>query len=406
MNCPPHDQNHDAAFRVFLTSKALLYGVVCVILFSACAAALCTAAAADEDGNRELRCSGCGTIITGTYISSGGRIYCSKACWKQSRPVCTVCGKKIYKGGFTYKGKYVCSRTCMDRLRPTCAVCGKPVKGETGVKSNGKYYCSMECFRKSLPRCLLCGKRITHQYKVNGRIYCKECFDTPKCLQCGCPAGTSVLPDGRPFCPQCKNRGIIKREKALAVFREVRNLLRKECGVSTAPDIEFHLVNKPGLEKVSGRKEIGEDGLYRRITVEESENINFFGISIAEGLNRKQKIVRQIYVLTWLDRPHFRQVCAHELMHDWTETHFPDLEDIEIIEGISEYAAYICNRYYGCDELNSAKLNNKDPVYGAGFRLVLKADRGKGIEDIGAWISEGTYKKDLKRLKKKLKKSK
>jgi len=357
---------------------------------------------ASEDEEKELRCSVCGKVIKGEYFTSGGKVYCSKKCWKKSRPRCAVCGKKIYTGGYyRYKGKHVCSQKCLDKLRPKCAVCGKTVKEDTGIKSNGKYYCSEKCFKKGLPACFVCGARITHMYKVKGHVYCKKCFNTPKCLQCGCPTGGELLPDGRPFCRECKKMGIIKRETALGIFREVKKLLKDEFSIETDPDIEFHFVNKPVLEKVSKKKEIREDGLYRKLTVETATDIGIFGVKIAEGFNKKQTTLRQVYVLTWLDKPHLRQVCAHELMHDWTETHFHDIDEIEVIEGISEYAAYLCNRYYGYSDLNTLKMKNKDPVYGAGFRLVLSADKGKGIQDITQWLKSGEYLKDLKKLKKK-----
>lgn len=372
-----------------------------LVLVSAAFTAACIIIASENE-EKEVRCSVCGKVITGEYFTSGGKVYCSKKCWEKSRPRCAVCGKRITKGGYyKYKGKYVCSDECLNKIRPRCAVCGKPVKENTGIKSNGKHYCSEECFRKSLPTCFICGSRITHMYKVKGHVYCKKCYNTSKCLQCGCPTGGETLPDGRPFCRECKKEGIIKRDTALRIFREIKDLLRTEFGIETDPDIEFHFVNKPALEKVSRKKEIREDGLYRRLTVETSADIDMFGVKIAEGFNKKRTTLRQVYVLTWLNKSHLRQVCAHELMHDWTETHFPDIEEIEVIEGISEYAAYICNRYYGYSDLNVLKMKNEDPVYGAGFRLVLSADKGKGIKDIEEWLKSGEYLKNMKKLKKK-----
>jgi len=348
---------------------------------------------------KELRCSVCGKVITGEYYSSGGKVFCSKECWLKTRPRCAVCGRRILKGGFIYHGKIVCSRECLDALLPKCAICGKPVRGGTGIKSGGKYYCSEECFKKSLPRCCICGKPLTRLFRVHGKIYCEECYNTPKCLQCGCPTGGEKLPDGRPFCAACKKKGITDPERAFAIFREVRRLMETRFGVKTHPAIEFYFVDLPRLLEVSGKDDVREDGLYRCFTVETREDVVVFGVTIKKDVRTTRRTRRQIYVLTWLDEPHLRQVCAHELMHDWTHEHFPDIKDDEVIEGLSEYMAYLCNRCYGYTALNALKMKNADPVYGGGFRLVLQADKGGGIADIRKWLSSGAYRLDLERMR-------
>lgn len=345
--------------------------------------------------DEELRCSICRKTVQGEYFKSGKKIFCSERCVLASKSACTVCGKRTLKGGFRLKGKFVCSEKCLNALRPKCTICGKPVKGGKGMKSEGKFYCSDRCFKKALPVCLLCGKRIMQSFRIKNRIYCVTCSSMQRCIQCGLPADGEVLPDRRPMCRQCKKEGIVVSDIALERYLRIRKLLKEKFNIETDDDITFHLVDMKEFRKVNESDDVNESGLYKRAETVESTTYTFFGINIAKEVNRRTVVKKDIYILNWLNRQHFQMIAAHELMHDWTQENFPQIEDLRIIEGLSEYMAYLVCKHFGYKELMEKIENNQALVYSEGFRLVKSADKGRGLTDIIKWLGSGEYKKAL-----------
>lgn len=350
---------------------------------------------ADED----LNCAKCGKTISGTYYRVGDMVYCGKECVRATRPDCAVCGEKILKGGFKYKGKHICSEKCLNRLRPKCAICRKPVVGGKGVKSDGVFYCSETCFTQSLPECRMCSKRVKDYIRVKGRNYCKKCYATAKCLQCSLPAGKERLPDRRPFCVDCKRKGIVLPGKAKELFTGIKDLLQEEFGITTDNAIEFRLVDWNELKKVHKESSMKENGLYRKIKTVTQKKMTLFGVDVVDVGEEKVKVEKTIYILSWLDKRHMQIVMAHELMHDWTQRVFPDLEEEMVVEGISEYAAWRTAMYNGYDDLARETAKNTDEIYGDGFRLVRAAAEKEGLTDLFSWVRTGDYKEDVRKAK-------
>ncbi|MFC1582487.1 hypothetical protein ACFL4W_02995 [Planctomycetota bacterium] len=348
----------------------------------------------------ELRCTQCRKLIGGKYMEVNGKAFCSNKCLLETRAPCTACGRKVMKGGFFFNKKFVCSEKCLNKLRPKCSQCGTPVKGgEGGLKAEGKYFCGKACFTKTLTPCHLCGARNTNAFKINGRIYCDICSNKTKCLLCGSPCGDSVVPDGRPICLECKRVGIIRFSKGKQLLLEVQKVMTERLGAPTDSKILFHLVDVEKFREANGKEITTENGLYNRETIITSTTVTVLGVDVAEDINSHADTRKDIYILSWLDEVAFRMIAAHELMHDWTSTRFPDIEDGIIIEGLSEYMGWLVCRHYRYQLQMDKIRDNDDPVYGDGFRLVKAQDKGGGLKDIIEWLASGKWKRDLAKLK-------
>ncbi|MFH1707931.1 MAG: hypothetical protein ABIF71_08430 [Planctomycetota bacterium] len=366
----------------------------CVVILAAALIGAAVPAAGQTQAGPGI-CSQCGKTLSGTYYKTADKAYCGAACALAARPACAACGGKNLTGGFTWEGRYVCSQACLDRLRPKCAVCGKPVAGGTGVKSEGLFYCSTACWEQTLPECSICGVSTDRIFTIHGRSFCEKCQASSKCAQCSAPAGNGLLPDGRPFCEPCRAAGVTDPARAETIFRDVQRTLHDEFGVVTDPVILFHLVDLPDFRAAGGGDDIAEHGLYKATVVTTTDTVTLMGVEVSRTDNAAQVTGKNIYILSWLDEPHFRCVAAHELMHDWTRTCFGDLPEDMVVEGISEYGAWLINARDGRTELNQTLEANTDLVYGDGFRLVRAQDKGGRLADIIPWVRSGAWQKDV-----------
>ena len=66
------------------------------------------------------------------------------------------------------------------------------------------------------------------------------------------------------------------------------------------------------------------------------------------------------------------EVLAHEAGHDLWQSHFNCLDNQFYAEGFAQYMSFEYNNWCGRPERNIALLMNNDPIYGDGFRAVLK----------------------------------
>jgi hypothetical protein len=203
----------------------------------------------------------------------------------------------------------------------------------------------------------------------NGDIFfCEKCLSLPRCFCCGLPAKCQRLEDGRMICDKCLKDAVSDYCDAISLFEEVRALMRDKLMLSTTHKISYKLVDQEELEKISPQEQHGRElGLFR--CVEEIETI-----TTTRGTKKttKQNITRnyEIFLISHMNKRKFLEVAAHELGHDWMQEYYPRINDLAIKEGWAQYVAWRVNTIYKQKGLNTLLENNKDPIYGDGFRMI------------------------------------
>ena len=271
------------------------------------------------------------------YLQSKDRVFCSRQCYIQTLPECTICGKRSFTGGIY----------AMDHSFFACTECMK------------------------LPRCFSC------------------LFPTPD---------GKALSAGRVICPKCARTSISDPAQAQALFREVRSTLHFSLGLGTRHPIHFSLADPIALHRLSGSRSshMNEQGLFRyNVDVERVVTRDYLGRKTGETLSKKNETI-QIYVLDHLPKIRMEHVMVHELAHDWMAAYYPGIREDWIKEGFAEYMAWRYNQYKNRNELTRRIENNPDPVYGEGFRRIRNLARKRGFDGLKQFL-EFKSKRNLKK---------
>lgn len=275
-----------------------------------------------------LVCNTCKKVIRQDkeYILSQNKCYCSKNCYIQSLPECTVCGKRSFTGGI---------------------------------------------------------------YAMDHSFFaCTECMKKPCCFACQIPTDGQKLPDGRVICPACARSAVSDSVRAQGVFNEVRDEMRFSLGIGTTHPILFSLASPGMLHQLSGARSnfIYEQGLFKyEADVERVSNRDYLGRKTGETLYKKGESFR-IYVLDHLPKIQMQYVIAHELAHDWMTVHYPGIQDIAAKEGFAEYIAWRYNSFHKRAALNRRIEANADSVYGEGFRRIRRIAERDGFEGLKRYL--------------------
>lgn len=338
-----------------------------------------------------FECSVCKQQIkeNASYLkSASGEIFCSKKCSEAKLPNCDLCGQKS-KNYISVGAKNYCSKECAANAGPHCSVCNKALFGIKFLKGENALYCSEECFLTTTPKCILCNKKSMDMCKITGKDYCGKCAKLPTCDGCSLPSNGSKHSDGREICKSCELVGVKNEEKANEIYLNVKGILASKFKIETTDELPLTLIDKDELLNIKGSASPTERGFYRQ-----KESQNFKKLIDDKGKEiSKEKVSttiddRHIFILSFLPVNHFRNVVAHELTHNWHMNQYPQLDNKLIEEGLAEYVAYLLNVDEKDADLIQRKTDNKDPVYGDGFRFVKAWDKGKGIDDIKAKLKE------------------
>lgn len=338
-----------------------------------------------------FECSVCKQQIkeNANYLkSASGEIFCGKKCSESKLPNCDLCGQKSKKY-VTVGAKAFCSAECAANAGPHCSVCNKALFGIKFLKGEKALFCSEVCYLTTTPKCVLCNQKSMDMCKIIGKDYCGKCAQFSACDGCGLPSNGSKHLDGREICKSCQLDGVQNNEKAKEIYLNVKSILTTKFKMETTEDLPLTLIDKDELLKIKGSASPTERGFYRQ-----KESQNFKKLLDDKGKEiSKEKVSttiddRHIFILSFLPVNHFRNVVAHELTHNWHMNHYPQLDNKVIEEGLAEYVAYLLNVDEKDTDLMQRKIDNKDPIYGDGFRLVKEWDKGRGIEDIKVKLKE------------------
>lgn len=300
-----------------------------------------------------LECNVCKKEITGRYCAVNGKTFCSEKCYESTLPACSHCGKRCRQRYRTPDGKIFCSQECLRPHLPVCSVCKTPLKFIVTVKNS----------------------------QGEQKIFCKKCSTAKTCYYCALPAGDNKLSDGRHICRQCRSQAVTDHREIRKLFRQVREELVREHGFDKKHRIELLIVDHPAIIRAAeGMIDDGNNdrrlGLMR---YQEKKEKRLY----SDGKTKERLIGTdcRIYVLHTMPRDVLCQTFAHELTHDHLRHNVGTVKDIVAEEGFCELVAYLYNKRHKLEYLNLAKEANPSPVYGDGFRKMLKIyKRSRSLE--------------------------
>ncbi len=290
-----------------------------------------------------MKCEACRKAITGAYIKSGKKFY------HQEHFICAYCRKAIGAGSIVHENKNYHKECFFNNIALKCSLCSKVITGKYAKDFWGNLYHFEHDGR--VPQCNYCTRYISN--KLTG--------------------GYKKYDDGRIVCNICSRTAITGNQPALKNLEHTREILIKYGIKVEKKSHGLSLVNKHGLKKVSEKKIMKEQTGYTYYKMRTVNNkVDFFKLDI--------------YILIGLPEMHFIMTVAHELMHVWQYLNAPLNNNPALCEGSCNYAAYLVIKTFKSKEsdyLIYNMLNNRDKVYGAGFKRVSAFVKKNGIRN---WI--------------------
>jgi hypothetical protein len=296
----------------------------------------------------------------------------------QNCPLCAYCGKPISGAYYSVDGRDYHADCYRDHVAPRCEVCGEPIMGEY-VTYEGKNY-HRSCYERTAAlRCSVCGQIIEGEYYLDpwgNPFHAYHADDIPMCRFCGRlisdnEAGGGVKFDDQYYiCNHCAQDVVTEAADGEKLLTEVRSRLL-EAGIDVGDvEVEFHLVSRDELSKVSGMADVDNYGL----AIEKTTGY-FLGLL-------KEKTYA-IYILAGLPRMYFISTAGHELMHIWLYQHGVDGMDRQMVEGSCDMASVLVLGQYD-HELIPLIIKqieqNPNPLYGEGCRRIQRIVENRGVE--------------------------
>lgn len=201
--------------------------------------------------------------------------------------------------------------------------------------------------------------------------FCNSC---DRILSKHSSAGAYRYSDGRLICGFCKKTSITDGVAANRSRRKVQDQLET---------VGFHHIPR-GLKVVLS---------HAHVLSAHSQKSHTAGLTLTHFHFDKHKrtgISHEIGILSGLPKVEFEAVLAHEMLHVWQHEHGVKFSPM-YREGLCELGGYLI---YSEDDSDLSRhfiqkmMNNKDPVYGNGFRLMHKK--------LEQWGWEGLIREILK----------
>jgi ribosomal protein L24E len=273
---------------------------------------------------------------------------------------CSFCKKQIPEGlYYKVEGKIYCPECYKTHIQVICDYCGKPIEGEYHIDYWGNKFHSFH--EKETEKCEFCNRLISEKITGGGKKYA----------------------DGTNICNICFSNSIQDDDRARIIMREVSDELRwLGIDIENSDEISLRLVDKNELMVVAKNTKI--------IPHQKGISVHNYTISSQNEISDESF---SIYILKGLPELHFVKVIAHELMHVWQYKNAPLNNDIVLSEGSCNYAAYLLLKAWQkkIKYINSPEQKkeiqylltyletNDDPVYGKGFQEVKKIVARMGV---------------------------
>lgn len=324
-------------------------------------------------------CKGCRRPIEGSYVERSG--FWHGACaTKQFAPQCKGCGQPI-EGEVITAFKQNWHSHCF-----RCASCHAPIKERTFHTKDGKAF-HKRCYEdKVLPRCAICEKPMQkHLIDTWGNRFCPShrkkipsCFSCQRIISDNITNGGIQYRDGRTLCNLCSPNVVddqSKGEQLLDKARVIMESLGFQFGDNKIP---FRLVSQSELNKYAKRG---------------SRQRPVMGMARSSLTTQGKQIVdrefNEVIILQGLPEEHFLVVAVHELCHAWLFfSHFTNLPT-KVEEGLCTLAEYL---YLRTLDTHMARFRikgineNKDPIYGDGYRAARKALSKRSLSDLLRYV--------------------
>ncbi|OQA16426.1 MAG: LIM domain protein [bacterium ADurb.Bin363] len=287
--------------------------------------------------------------------------------------VCNRCGSVITDTYWTFKGNIYCNN-CYPQVVPKCDICGQSLYGQYRIVKD-KNYCE-NCYQASVPRCRLCNEILEGEYltSLDGKsVYCKRCYEIyPSCCNCSVPIGLTgmTLIDGRRICSECYSIAIFELKPLEDILEEVKIETKKLLGSDVMFPLQIKLIDKMKLDELKKKK-----------------NIEYVPLDGVTALHYYTKLnntitVSEIYILSGLIPVRAIGTLAHEYTHAWQAENCPDNQDISIREGFAEWISYKVLKVKGYNRMAENMLKTSDPVYGEGLKKMLQIEKEEGLKGV------------------------
>lgn len=393
-----------------ITSATPLLIFVSLFMFIAFAWFFTFRATHARSSNGTLICDICNKKITGKYYETEAGTF-HKACFDKS-PKCGYCGQPVIKGqgiksrGKIYhygclknlkrcalcneliSGRYITSgdrafhKECFDKL-PKCMYCNGPVLDNEKVIIAGQA-CHKEC-AKNVLICDVCGEMIKGVYLIDayGRKCCSKHSEKNRCFVCNYTGPVIDLGDSRHICKMCLRSAVVKKAKALKIFKKVKKIVAQNYGIKVKHDINIKIGNINELKEEWGDK--WQNGLKGQF----SRDHEFRTYSSGKVETIKDDFT--ITLLSHLPADALEGILAHEYFHAWQAENFLENATLELKEGSAETIAYIFNKDQGHNMWASLQLKNTVTLYKNNLKLGLNLyDELGNMEDFLATLKNMT----------------
>jgi len=282
------------------------------------------------------RCEACGKPLQGAFVPEAGLPY-HPACHAEAFGMrCSLCHGLISGKFFEHEGKPVCEKDFLARFAPRCFLCDAVLRGTFKVNASGQRACARHDHG---PCCPSCGRWL-------GR---KEKFLAP------------LAAFGSALCGQCQGRAIGQEEVRKYGNGFGAQALRETGLVLQAmPAVPLRLATAAQVSRLKGARDEQVDGVTR---------------TSVETVNGREssRSVQEIVVVGGLVQEHFEGILAHEFGHVWLFNERYDQVRGLLAEGFCEMVKFRWLESLEsplAQDLQARMLENPDPVYGDGFRLM------------------------------------
>ena len=350
-------------------------------------------------------CGACGKPISGKYVEAGNKTFhpqcfvCDRCkhvidtpykidhsryfhadCYKEMAGlICAHCRGLLGEKWTVFKGKKYHPDCYKKYVQPRCGECGLTILGEYTEDQDGVYH--VECYKqRKLPRCDVCLQPIEGDYvkdlwgnishtSHNGKPY-KMCSSCSVIVSGRTSKGGFLYSDGRVVCGRCRANAVFHPSSVAHLTHTVIDTLARS-GFGDFPDnVTVTLVDLHSMKSKSGSDKKTTKGFTRT----SKTSVGSFTLYSSH----------EIFILYGLPELEFKGVLAHELIHAWLNARKITLSRKET-EGFCNIGSMLVYRHHDTP-LAAALLDNMqndpDPIYGDGYRSMLKRLEQNGLPDL------------------------
>lgn len=327
-------------------------------------------------------CYKCGKPIDSYYHYEEGNFF-HDSCYADIKNIkCVVCNKFIDAVYVKVAGKTF-HRDCYEQnVLPSCSYCGKPLSGKYIIKDEKKYH--EYCYAGTVAeKCDICSEVLLKNYLTDlygHKFHARHEGEYQKCDNCkrlicsNLTGGGVKYDDGREICNLCYNISYKGYLNTKILLSRVLNDLKKIGFQLDKVEIYVHAVNRKKLKSAAGESySLNMNGYCRTEMPQYLKNDKTY-----------KKMKHSIYILDRIPMLNIEATLVHELMHVWIHEHTSGKQLSDLREGSCNYLSYLYlqnKKTIGTEEVKMQLENERDKIYGGGFRKVKDKFYNKKISE-------------------------